>query len=235
MRYFVGFDNLSMLQKKYVLDTMSLWSASGILHIVRKSEGDASLGNVKHGAAGVTAVRTGNATFDKQEFEQEVEWFKKYGPFVVAGIKEHAEVRLNLVVPHEFGHQLEYLVTEATLDRISEIYKQKRQSCDTMHPLPAEYNGGSELLPPQEVERRHFISGYARSSMHEYWAECVAAFSVKESRLTLKQNDPAVHQILTNLVLTPTTVLRQIFHDTIKDLQLGLKLTGELRDDLLET
>jgi hypothetical protein len=236
MRYFVGFDNLTMPQKKYVFETMSLWSASGILQIVRKSEGDASLGNVRHGAAGVTAERTGNATFDKQEFEQEVELFKLYGAFANAakGIQDYTEVRLNLVVPHEFGHQLEYLVTEATVEKIADVYKQRRKSCNVLHPLPAEYTGESELLRRQEIERRHFISGYARSSMHEYWAECVAAFSVKESRLILKHYDPAVHQLLTDLILRPKNVLRRTFHDTIRDLQTGLRLTGELRDDLLE-
>ncbi len=237
MRYFVGFDNLTMPQKKYVFETMSLWSASGILQVVRKSEGDASLGNVRHGAAGITAERTGNATYDKQEFEQEVELFKLYGAVAVVAAKspkDYTEVRLNLLVPHEFGHQLEYLITESTLDKITDIYKQRRQSCTISHPLPSDITGKTELLKPQDVARRHFISGYAATSMHEYWAECVAAFSVKDSRAMLKQYDPALHQILTEIILSPTKVLRRTFHETIQDLQIGLRLTGELKDELLD-
>ena len=237
MRYFVGFDNLTMPQKKYVFETMSLWSASGILQIVRKSEGDASLGNVRHGAAGITAERTGNSTYDKQEFEQEVELFKLYGPVAVVAAKspkDYTEVRLNLLVPHEFGHQLEYLITESTVDRITDIYKQRRQSCNISHPLPADFTAKTELLKPQDVARRHFISGYAATSMHEYWAESVAAFSIKDSRAMLKQYDPALHQILTDIILRPKNVLRRTFHETIQDLQLGLRLTGELKDELLD-
>ena len=215
---------------------MNLWSVSGILQIVRKSEGDASLGNVRHGAAGIMAERTGNATFDKQEFEQEVKLFGLYGPIAVAAkdIKDYTEVRLNLVVPHEFGHQLEHVITEAALDKITEVYQQRRKSCNVLHPLPPDYDGMAELLRPQEVAQRHFISGYGRTNMHEYWAECVAAFSIKDSRIMLKQFDPAIHQMLSDIILNPQKVLRRTFHDTIRDLQLGLKLTGELKDDLLE-
>ena len=80
IRYFDRFDSLNSPQKKYVLDTMSLWSTSGLLQVVRKSEGDASLGNVKHGATGVTRIRTGNVTLDKEEFEREINYYRQYGP-----------------------------------------------------------------------------------------------------------------------------------------------------------
>ena len=76
IRYFDGFDKLNAQQKKYLLETMTFWSKSGILQVVRKSEGDASLGNVKHGATGVTRIRTGNVTLDKEEFEREVDFYK---------------------------------------------------------------------------------------------------------------------------------------------------------------
>ena len=51
IRYFKDFEQLNQIQKQYVLETMRLWAASGLLQIVRKSEGDCAMGNVKHGAA----------------------------------------------------------------------------------------------------------------------------------------------------------------------------------------
>ena len=102
MRYFDGFDALPSLQKKYVLETMALWARTGLLQVIRKSEGDASLGNVKHGVTGVTRIRSGKVTLDKEEFENEVTYYKKYGPMWVVpkNIRDYLEVRLNLVVSH---------------------------------------------------------------------------------------------------------------------------------------
>jgi hypothetical protein len=235
IRYFQGFDSLSGVQKKYVLETMSLWSSAGLVQIVRKSEGDCSLGNVRHGAAGVTGVRTGNVTLDKEEFEREIELYKQFGALAVVskGIKTFTEVRVNLVVAHEFGHQLEFCVTKATQEKITDLYEQRKRTCDKLHPLPANYSGFSELLEPQQVMQRHFLSGYAKTSVHEFWAECVAAFSVKESREKLKEFDPAISKLLTDLVMDPTSLLRLPLHKSILDIQAGLRLGGEFNNDLL--
>lgn len=234
MRYFVGFDALTTVQKRYVLDTMGLWASSGLLQIVRKSEGDASLGNVKHGAAGVTGVRTGNATFDKEEFDADVGHFNRYGPLFKVGKGPNlVEVRLSLVVPHEFGHQLEFTLTQAAQEHITEMYNQRRAACEKVHSLPPQVAAYSELLRNHQVENRHFVSGYAKSSTHEYWAECVAAFSVQETRQILKEFDSEMHKLITNLVTTPSTMLRIVLHETIAALRASLRLGGELDDDLL--
>jgi hypothetical protein len=235
IRYFQGFDNLSALQKKYVVETMLLWAHTGILQVVRRSEGDASLGNVRHGAAGVTGVRTGNVTLDREEFEREIDLYQQFGALAVVskGIRNLTEVRINLVVAHEFGHQLEFVLTQSAQRRITELYEQRKKNCERMHPLPPNYNGFAELLEPQQVMIRHFLSGYSRTSMHEYWAECVAAFSIKDSREKLKEMDPAVHSMLEDVVLRPTTMLQLTLHDTIASLQASLRLGGEFDDNLL--
>jgi hypothetical protein len=234
MRYFVGFDTLTTVQKRYVFETMNLWASCGLLQVVRKSEGDASLGNVKHGAAGVTGVRTGNATFDKEEFDVDVGFYYKDGPsFTNSRGPNLIEVRLSLVVAHEFGHQLEFTLTQAAQDRIGEMYNQRRTICEKLHSLPSSISGYSELLRYDQLDNRHFVSGYAKSSMHEYWAECVAAFAVKESRQALKEIDPEMHELLTNLVLHPNSMLRIVLHETIAALQASLRLGGEFDDELL--
>jgi hypothetical protein len=236
IRYFEYFDKLQTVQKKYVIESMKLWASCGLLQIVRKSEGTTALGSVKHGAAGVTGVRTGNATLDEEEFEKEIALYKRFGPIAVVStkIKPYTEVRVNLVVAHEFGHQLEFVLAQKTQDAITDIYDKRRKQCDKNHPLPPEYQGLSELVTPDQVHKRVFISGYARHSMHEYWAECVAAFSVKTGREYLKQIDPAIHGILEQLITEPQALIRPVFHELIQDLQLALKLGGEFDRNLLD-
>ena len=70
-------------------------------------------------------------------------------------------------------------------------------------------------------------------SVEEYWAECLAAFSIKETRATLKELDPVTYQILCDLVLHPRTVLSRVLHETILALQSSLKLGKEFTKDIL--
>ncbi len=235
IRYFDRFDSLSSTQKKYVFSTMSLWAACGILQVVRKSEGDASLGNVKHGATGVTRIRTGNVTLDKEEFEKEIDYYRQYGPIwnVPKISRDYLEVRLNLVMAHEFGHQVDFLLTTSVQEQINELYEKRWQSCERFHSLPANFECQSELLMLNQFEGRHFISGYAKTAVQEYWAESFAAFSVKETRAGLKELDPVIYQILSKLVLEPTSVLSRVMHETIIALQASLKLGGEFNEDIL--
>ena len=235
IRYFADYDKLQVQQKFYVHESLHVWAASGLLQIVRKSEGNAMLGNIKHGAAGVTGVRTGYVTLDKEEFEKEIMLFKRFGALAVVATKykPYLEVRVNLVVAHEFGHQVEFVLSQATQEKIDQIYIERRKRSDKLHPLPAVYEGMSELLEPPQVYNRVFISGYSRSSKHEYWAECLAAFSVKDGREKLKEIDPPIYQLLCQLVQSPQDLIRRVFTDTITDLQASLRMGGEMKDDLL--
>ena len=236
IRYFEQFDKLNTVQKNYVLESMRIWAASGLLQIVRKSEGTAALGNVKHGASGVTGVRTGMVTLDKEEFETEITLFKRFGPVakIETRVKPFAEVRINLVVSHEFGHQLEFTVSQALQDKVQDLYATRLKRCNKTHPLPEGYDGASELVLVHQVDDRVFISGYARSSWHEYWAECTAAFSVAASRNMLKEMDPAVHQILYDIIYSPERALSPKFETDALKLQASLRVGGELTDDLLD-
>jgi hypothetical protein len=236
IRYFEHYDGLNTVQKKYVLETMRIWAASGILQVVRKSEGTAALGNVKHGASGVTGVRTGYVTLDREEFEKEIVLFKRFGPLAVVAtrVKPYHEVRINLVVSHEFGHQLEFTLSQACQDRITTIYEEQLKRCDRLHPLPGEYEGLSELVRPEQVHDRIYISGYSRTSMHEYFAEATAAFSVKESRDLLKVHDPGIWEVLRGVVQEPDLTLTPRHVDKILELQCSLRVGGVLADDLLD-
>lgn len=236
IRYFEDFDRVTVMQKKYLLDTLKLFALSGLLHMVRKSEGGAAFGNVRHGASGVTGVRTGKVQHDKAEFEREVQFFKKFGALmaVPSQHKPFIEVRINMVVAHEFGHQLEFCLTQANQDRINEIYERRLTLCNRLHPLPEEAGTASELIQPHQLDERIFVSGYARSSVHEYWAECVAAFAMNESREMLKTIDPELYELLLDVVLEPEKVMSTLEgkRENMLNLQTSLRVGGELRGDL---
>jgi hypothetical protein len=236
IRYFEDFDKLNGTQKSYVLESMKLWAACGVLQIVRRSEGDCAMGNVKHGASGVTGVRTGKVTLDKEEFEVEIKLYKQVGAVarIPSRLRPFHEVRVNLVVSHEFGHQLEFTMAQAIQDRVQDLYDELLKRCDRTHPLPEGYEGMSELLEMHQIEQRIFLSGYSRTSWHEYWAECVAAFSVKASRDLLKQMDPTAHEILRQIVFEPEKTLSPKHEKDILRLQTSLRVGGEFADDLLK-
>src|SRR5262249_38498426 len=143
VRYFENFDGLTSPQKKFVLESLRVWSTCGLLQVVRKSEGTAALGNVKHGASGVTGVRTGYVTLDREEFEKEITLSKRFGALAVVAtrIRPYVEVRLNQVVSHEYGHQLEFILSQATQDKITNLYQKRLSQCEKMHALPNEYDG----------------------------------------------------------------------------------------------
>jgi hypothetical protein len=235
IRYFEQYDSLQQAQQRYVMESMLIWAKSGILQVVRKSEGTAGLGNVKHGASGVTSVRRGVVTLDRDEFETELKLFKQWGALASAKTRfgPYYEVRLNMVVAHEFGHQLHFCLSQATQDRIKQMYEKKRTQCDRVHALPPEIESHSELLQAHQIPNRVFISGYARSSEHEYWAEAVGAFSCVESRIQLLEIDTEIHNLLVDIVLKPEEVMRPVVQEVIGDLQASLKLAGEFPDDLL--
>lgn len=229
IRYFQDWDKVNLNQKKYVLDSLEIWARSGILQVIRKSEGNAALGNVKHGAAGVTRVRTGMVDLDASEFERDLDLFKRFGPMAVisTSIQPYVEVRINLVVAHEFGHQLHFCLSAAAQNRIEEFYAARIKRSAKLCPPPGNYDGASELLRPEYLPNRMFISGYAKSSIYEYFAESVAAFSVAESRKTLREMDPAIHKLLTDLIYQPETAIAATLSEQVLDLQSSLKMGGE--------
>jgi len=235
IRYFQDFDKLSLQQKKYVIDSLQIWAASGLLQVVRKSEGNAALGNVKHGAAGVTRVRSGMVDLDAEEFERDIDLFKRFGALAVVSThwNPHVEVRVNLVVSHEFGHQLQFCLSQATQDRVAELYQARLKRSHKVQPPPPGYNGTSELCRPENLPNRMFISGYAKSSKEEYWAESVAAFSVPESRTILRQMDAGICKILTEVIHQSEATFSPILSEQLLDLQAGLKIGGEFSEDIV--
>ncbi len=236
IRYFMDYDKINGTQKKYLFENLRLWASTGLLQVVRRSEGNCALGNVKHGAAGQTGVRTGNVTLDREELDRDTEYYYKHGCFaaVYTRFKPFLEVRVNLVVAHEYGHQLEFCLSQACQERVKDLYHQRRQLSDKLPRPPEDYTGEAELVLQEMVAKRAFISGYARCSFHEYWAECVAAFSIKESRDFLQTHDPQVYEILMDVIFAPEKVLRPVLVEPILTLQASLRVGGEMHDKILD-
>jgi hypothetical protein len=116
---------------------------------------------------------------------------------------------------------------------VAELYAARLKRSLKMCPTPAGYEGGSEILRPEYVPNRMFVSGYAKASKFEYWAESVAAFSVPEGRRLLRELDPAIHKMLTEIVRHPESAFTPILTEPLLDLQSSLRLGGELKEDLL--
>lgn len=242
LRYFESFDTLTSIQKKYVVENLNLWAASGILQIVRKSEGTCAFGDIKHGASGVTGIRTGYVTLDKKEFETEIKLFYGEAPFygkaplrnlTLHDLEPYVEARVNMVVAHEFGHQLEFTLCQKAQDQIAEIYMLRKDKSNKINPLPSNYNGKSEILHPEKIHQKVFYSGYAKESAQEFFAESVAAFSVAETRNDLKLHDPELYNLLSLIIFDSSKMIRSVYSDLIMDLQASLRLAGIFTEDLL--
>ena len=61
----------------------------------------------------------------------------------------------------------------------------------------------------------------------------MAAYAIKESRDTLKQCDPEIYELLTQVVLEPEKVLSPKLQDAMLNLQASLRVGGELPENLL--
>ncbi len=236
IRYFEDYDSLTSIQKKYVNENLTLWAACGILQTVRKSEGNCAFGDIRHGASGVTGVRTGNVTLDKGEFETEIKLFFHEGPLcnlMVLSNLNHIETRVNMVVSHEFGHQLEFVLNQKAQNRIAELYKTRFEKSQKLFPYPSGYDGRSEIITRNQFQDRIFYSGYSKQSSEEFFAESIAAFSVEKTRLDLKTFDFELYSLIEQIVTDSSQMLRSVLSDSINDLQLSLSIADIYKENLI--
>ncbi len=236
LRYFDSFDSLTSIQKKYVNENLNIWAACGILQLVRKSEGNCAFGDIRHGASGVTGVRTGNVTLDKDEFDTEIKLFFNDGPLsnlFVRNVPLHVEARVNMVVAHEFGHQLEFTLNQKAQERVIEIYNTRFEQSAKLFPYPHGYEGRSEILTREQIQSRVFYSGYAKESHQEFFAETIAAFSVTKTREDLKFFDRELYDFICQIILDSPKMLSTVLTEQITDLQLSLRLADVYKENLI--
>jgi hypothetical protein len=172
----------------------------------------------------------GYVSIDRQEMELETAVFNKHGSISVQPRAEpFVVVYLGLGVAHEFAHQLSDFLLPDFSTIVNSIYERKKQSCSHK-----ESDKHEELLTPIQVAQRHFISGHARVSTNEYWAECITAFSKKDSRDILSTFDSEIHKALTDLVLYPERYLATPWNQSVIEIRAARGIDSTTIESFLE-
>jgi hypothetical protein len=112
------------------------------------------------------------------------------------------EVRFNVELTRLFAGQLLLLVSEEFLTDLETRFRNRLLQCSTDITVNM-----SELVDEKNINTRSFITGRARRSAHEYWAESVAAFSLKKSREELQWLDCDMHACILDFVRHPESYL----------------------------
>lgn len=226
-RYFEGFSKLNVDAQQYLKTTLSFFDKCGFVGLLIKYGKHARLE-----ALGERLSWQDNdySVVDRVQFEREIVFFQKFGAFMaIPNVqKPLIEVRLNLVVAHEMAHQIQMLLQEKWLDKFVKLYNERQQVCTHSVGMP-------ELILPEELEQRHFITAYARLSPWEFFAESFCCFAVRDAHLELRAIDSEVHEHLCELFHSPERVIEmpwkmtlasmRAFHKVDKDLV--LKLLGD--------
>ncbi|HEY9792642.1 MAG TPA: hypothetical protein V6D22_19735 [Candidatus Obscuribacterales bacterium] len=233
--YFQGFDQLPPEQQNYIAESLALWVAAGYIDVLINNKMSAKVGRVNHG--GSLADRDNRCvTLCGEELQTELMLFQKFGPLakIPSRTKGFVEARLNLVAAHEMAHQIYTLLSPDTRAQIDAMHRNRVQRCDQIHPLPDGYDGNAELVTEVQLIERVFLSGYSRSSPEEYFAESLAAFSIKSSREKLKAIDAEIFELMHRLVFEANEMLDSKWHEQIARSQAERKRRQELTDTLLD-
>ncbi len=230
--YLLGYDDLNPNQKRYVLESLQLWYSCGLLRLAYKLEGGAKFGKLKYGAICSASVRSGIVTIDLLELEKEVESYERYGPLKLmpSTVAGYYEVMLNLSVSHGFAQQIRFCLSQDAQDHIQKLFESRLTQCDTLHPLPEVARRSSELVRDAQ-DQRCFISGWARQSWHHYWAESMAAYSVKECREKLRNLDLEIYDVISELIFHPEKLLSPRIIETLEAIQRELREANQFSLD----
>jgi hypothetical protein len=233
--YFEGFESLSATQQNYVVESLNVWKASGLLQVVMEGKVKMFFGKLKEGSSACVNVDTGNAVLSADEFEREVKFFQRFGVLmaVPTRVPGFIEVRLNAVVSHSFAHQLQFVLSKRTQERILELYRIRLDNCNRLHPAPEGSTLTSEVFAQAQFADSVFVAGYARTSPHEYFAEAVSAFSFKDGRDRLKEVDRDIYQLLVDLIYQPEGMLIPDREKSLLEIRAQIKAGGGLPRDFL--
>ncbi len=201
-KYFLDYEDLEVNQQKYVSDCFRLWYLSGLLKTVYKSQGGADFDTLADGSTVACSVRTGNVKIARENFQREVESFERFGPVTSFATAEN-QVKgscFNLSLLVGLGFQIEFCLSDQTRDSVREVFETAPSTSGTLsEPRPGE----NPPQPWRPAPNLSFAPGTPHKSFHHYWAESLAAFSIKKSREQLQQVDSRIHALLTELVLQP--------------------------------
>ncbi len=232
-KYFLDYADLEINQQKYVSDCLNLWYLSGLLKTVYESQGGADFDTLADGATVACSVRTGNVKIDRGNFEREVESFERFGPatsFATHG-NEVEGSRFNLSLAVGLGFQVEFCLSDQTRDCIREAFEAAHSTSQTLsEPKPGE-NPPQAWRPELNLS---FAPGTPHKSWHHYWAESLAAFSIKTSREQLQKIDPKIHALLNELVLQAESKINSNLKEVVLNNRKELLEANEHATNLLD-
>jgi hypothetical protein len=120
--------------------------------------------------------------------------FEQYGPLTrLSRPNNFVEVRIVLLIAYEFAIALYPLIPQRIKDQVTDIYDAAFARCNHS------FNDAEFLWKDEDIHARHFISGHARRSSVEFFAECIAAYSVEKSRAALLEIHPDMHALIQKL------------------------------------
>jgi hypothetical protein len=218
-KYFEGFSELNSNAQKYLETTLSFFDKCGFIGLLVKYGKHARLDDL---GERLSIQENDYSVFDRTQFEREIAFFQKFGAFMaIPNVqKPLIEVRLNLVVAHEMAHQIQMLVQEKWLDQFVNLYNERHQACK--HTV-----GMRELIVPAELDRRHFITGYASLSPWEFFAESFCCFAVRDAHLKLRALDRDVHEHLCELFHSPENMFEMPWNMTLASMRAFHKVDKE--------
>lgn len=210
-QYVQGYEQLSGKIQTYFKETLRLWFDCGLLSLSLSAGQQMKITVLSTGAASRPAV----ALFDEAELANNAENFRKFGPMMIVPNKNDGsfEVMISAITSHEFSHLLYELLNEPFRARIPRLYEERIATCKRHS------EGGAELLTSGAVYTRRFISGYAAVTELEYWAECIAAFSINETQGELRRIDQAMFDSIQELVHAPENHLQPEWAEQIAALR----------------
>ena len=225
-KYFEGFSELNSDAQKYLEATLSFFDKCGFVGLLIKYGKHARLDDL---GERLSIQENDYSVFDRNQFEREIAFFQKFGAFMAVPNKKAPliEVRLNLVVAHEMAHQIQMLVEEKWLDQFVNMYNERHQTCEHTVGVP-------ELIMPYELEKRHFVTAYARLSPWEFFAESFCCFAVRDAHIKLRSIDFEVYEHLCELFHSPEKMFEMPWKMTLASIRAFHKVDRESVLNLLE-
>jgi hypothetical protein len=227
--YFEGFDDISIESQEFLSKSVEFFERCGFIEFLLKQGLKARFEGL-NGAS--FRMKDKVAVFDPDELDRELKFSKKFGAMMAVPGKPSPllDIRLNLVIGHGLAHQILPLLKSDFRERIAALYAEKTQSCNHSS---GESNKNVELLKPQEMPERHFVSSWARTDLAQYWAESFACFGRKDSKSMLEKIDAAMYSALREFFLHPENYMCSSCASSILEIRSANAISAETVNELL--
>ena len=184
----------------FVEANLHFWADCGLLGDVVDSGQHITIARRPNRAAAdpATPAPAEAVVIDPSEAKDNQMLYERFGPLARSNRSagRQYEVRTNLVLAYHFGEQLWRLMPKRIHQEVENEYQ---RCCDQCRHSP---DHEDELLEAQEESgARHFITSHARRAPLQFFGECIAAFSIDQSREALSILHPDMHALIQKLTI----------------------------------